>query len=216
MAVSFDPQSLAATLQQTAKQAIQQSAQPAWSKVPVESKAAINQRLQRSGESVRGAKASLSEQVSQRSEQARQGAEGLGDRFSHFLGDKLHHVQGWLSQPIQHWLEEHRVIAWATAHPFVAAIGLLILAILSLNLLKVILNPRNWLKVLSFPLRLLQFGLGTDEESLSFEKTLQPGSLRQGEVKAILGRLEALNKEQEILHKQLKELLSNEDSKTQA
>ena len=210
MAVSFDPQSFAAPLQQTAKQATQQ----AWSKVPPGSKEAVNQRLQRSGDSLRGAKANLSEQVSQRSEQAKQGAEGLGDRLSHFLGDKLHHIQGWLSQPIQHWLEEHRVIAWATAHPFIAAIGLIILAILSLNLLKAVLNPRNWLKVLAFPMRLAQLGLGTDEDSLYFEQTLQPGNLRQGEVKAILGRLEALNKEQEILHGQLKELLGNEASKT--
>lgn len=213
MAVSFDPQSFAAPLQQTAKQATEQAVQRTWNKVPPGTKEAVNQRLQQSGESLRGAKAQLSEQVSQRSEQARQGAEGLGDRLSHFLGDKLHHAQGWFSQPIQHWLDEHRVIAWATAHPFLAAIALLVLAILSLNLLKAVLNPRNWLKVLALPLRIAQLGLGNDEESLHFEQTLQPGSLRQGEVKAILGRLEALNKEQELLHGQLKELLGSEANK---
>lgn len=214
MAVSFDPQSFAAPLQQTAKQATQQAAQRTWNKVPAGTKEAVNQRLQQSGDSLRGAKTQLSEQVSQRSEQARQGAEGMGDRLSQFLGDKLHHVQGWFSQPVQHWLDEHRVIAWATAHPFIAAIGLVLLAILSLNLLKALLNPRNWLKIFSVPLQLAKLGLGTDDESLYFEQTLQPGDIRQGEVKAILGRLEALNKEQELLHQQLKSLLGTEASKT--
>lgn len=216
MAVSFDPQSFAGPLQQTAKQATQQAAQRTWNKVPTGTQEAVNQRWQQSGESLRGAQAQLSEQISQRSEQAKQGAEGLGDRLSHTLSGGLHQVQGWFSQPVQHWLEEHRVIAWATAHPFWAVIGLVVLAILSLNLFKVVLNPRNWLKALSLPLRLAKLGLGTDEKSLSFEQTLQPGSLRQGEVKAILGRLEALNKEQEILHGQLKQLLGSEASKTEA
>lgn len=208
MAVSFDPQSFAAPLQQTAKQATEQAAQLSWSKVPPGTKDAVTQKFQQSSESLRGAKAQLSSQVSQRSEQARQSAEGLGDRFGHFLGDKLHQAQGWMSQPIQHWLDEHQVIAWVMAHPILSAIALLLLAILSLNLLKAILNPRNWIKVLSLPLRLAQAGLGlSDNEPIYFEQTLKPGDVRQGEVKAILGRLEALNKEQEILHGQLKQLL---------
>ncbi len=213
MAVSFDPQSFAAPLQQTAKQATEQAAQLSWSKVPPGTKDAVTQKFQQSSESLRGAKAQLSGQVSQRSEQARQGAEGVSDKLGHFLGDKLHQVQGWMSQPVQHWLDEHQVIAWVVAHPILGAIALLLLAILSLNFLKAVLNPRNWLKVLSLPLRLAQTGLGLSDEPMYFEQTLKPGDVRQGEVKAILGRLEALNKEQEILHGQLKEILGGATQK---
>jgi len=218
MAVSFDPKSLSAPLQQTVQQAREQATQQTWNRVSPETQAAVKQRIQQSSEALREAKTQLetqlNEQVGQRSEQARQSARGFGDRSGQALGEKLHQVQGWFSQPVQHWLEEHRVIVWATAHPFWAAIALLLLVILSFNLLKVILNPKNWLKVLALPVRLAKIGLGTDDESLYFEQTLSPGEVRQGEVQAILRRLEALNKEQELLHGQLSALLGPERTKT--
>jgi hypothetical protein len=222
MAAPFDPRALATPVQQ----ATQQAAQQAWERVPPGAKEAVGQRLSQSlaqsRESWQGAKAQLSEQITQRSEQARQGATGvsdsvgslLNDRLGQPLAERLHQVQGWFSLPVQHWLEEHRVIGGVVAHPILSAIALLLLAILSLNLLKVMLNPRNWITLLSLPWRLAKLGLGLDEETLYFEQTLQPGNLRKGEVDAILRRLEALNKEQEILHGQLKDLLSEEAQKT--
>lgn len=215
MAAPFDPRALVTPVQQ----ATQQAAQQTWERIPPGAKEAVTQRLSQSlaqsSESWQEAKAQFSEQLAQRSEQLRQGATGvsdsvgnlLHDRLGPTLAERLQQVQGWFSLPVQRWLEEHRVIGWVTGHPIGAAIALLLLAILSLNLLKVLLNPRNWLKLLSLPWRLAQLGLGLDEETLHFEQTLQPGDIRKGEVDAILRRLDALNKEQEILHGQLKSLL---------
>lgn len=217
--------------------------EPAWANVtpqtlPLETKAALSDRLQQSlrqsGESLQQAKIQLSgqigEQLSQRSQQVRQGAEGLGQRLDEVLadrlpddltahwpdslgtglGDRLHQLQAWLSLPAQRWLGEHRLVVWATAHPVGAVFGGLLLAVLSFNLLKLVLNPANWLKLFSLPWRPAKLGLGDEEEVLYLEQTLQPGELRKGEINALLGRLEALNKEQEILHEQLRLLLGGQ------
>lgn len=208
----LDPRSLAAPVQQAAHQAGQQ----AWELVPSGTKALLQQQASQGRQGLTQAKTLLTDQAAQRSEQAQQGLQGLrgwGEQVSTGATALVQRVEALLSQPVQQWLVEHQVMVWAARHPVWAAIALLFLAVLALNLLRILLNPRNWLRLLSWPLGLAQVGLASDPEPLSLEQRLQPGEIRQSEVNAVLRRLEALNKEQEILHGQLKNLLGEQDPK---
>lgn len=190
----------------------QQAMQQLWSRIPADTRQALQQQANQSSQFLNQTKTDWADQASQRSEQMQQSLRQVSDQAEAIATKTAQGAEDLLSQPMQQWLAEHRALGWAMEHPIWAAIAGLALAIISFNLLRIVLNPRYWLLLLSAPLRFSQKQVG--QVPLSLEQTLRPGEIRQGEVRAILRRLDALAKEQEILHGQLKALLGGQKTES--
>jgi hypothetical protein len=130
------------------------------------------------------------------------------------------------SESIQQWLAAHPLWAWSLSHPIVAGAIALASLFLLFKMLQGLLNPKTWLRILGFPVRLVAQWLTPSTRAEAFvaprDETQTQGlqnlpsdprpnlhSAVQPDVQTILARLHVLQQEQVVLYQQLQSLLKN-------
>jgi hypothetical protein len=156
------------------------------------------------------------EQVNSVIENLKSVVETTTQQSSGFRIIAVQETENFLTQPIQTWLEDHRMIAWAIAHPLLAFGGLLVMVLMFGGLLRAIarLTEQVWILLLKAPLKLGKWLLSL--VSRAFRQTTAPKSLpvstyigdRKERLHDILNQLEAIRQEQDELLKEVKSIIA--------
>lgn len=125
-------------------------------------------------------------------------------------------IQASINSSLNSWIADHPRLVWLVNHPL-QTLGLLLLGIfLFSGLLKAVsnLSEKFWVVLFSSPFKLVSSGLGLiSKSSQGREKKLEDilrGNDRQTRITAIINRLEAIKKEQDLLLEELAGLIKAE------
>ena len=129
-------------------------------------------------------------------------------------------LQTALMESLQRWLTSHPIVGWLIVHPLLTSGLLLLFLFLFWGLLSAIarLTEGLWLFIVRLPLRFVQWLFGLIAQGLTTPAARVIGrpspKTNPDRLNQILARLEALNKEQDELMRELSKLLARDKTKT--
>lgn len=128
-------------------------------------------------------------------------------------------IQASINSSLNAWIGNHPKLVWLVNHPL-QTLGLLLLALfLFSGLLKAVssFTEKFWIWLLTAPFKFVSSGLGLIfQSSQGRDKKLEEilrGNDKEAQMKKILGRLENLKKEQDLLFEELRNMVKLEKQK---